>query len=193
MSQCAFWCLVLSDVCGTGQQCDAKSCVSMHLLVLGAFRLGFTGEDLSDVLSTSQCTFWCLVLSDKPKKKPPPAPWPVASLNAPSGAWCFPTRADRRRIGMEPESLNAPSGAWCFPTCGCGVVGGAAYLSQCTFWCLVLSDGKVTDKEYYSKLSEVSMHLLVLGAFRQEAGRAEDILVPSQCTFWCLVLSDVRR
>ena len=40
--------------------------------------------------------------------------------------------------------------------------------SQCTFWCLVLSDGK----EGYSW---------------------PDLVTVSQCTFWCLVLSDTDR
>ena len=34
----------------------------MHLLVLGAFR--HEGEFDDDTWKTSQCTFWCLVLSD---------------------------------------------------------------------------------------------------------------------------------
>ena len=86
-SQCTFWCLVLSDGDATG----------------GA--VGYT--------TGSQCTFWCLVLSDL--KEGIYKYSANFSLNAPSGAWCFPTE----RNAMTPEdiaSLNAPSGAWCFPT-----------------------------------------------------------------------------
>ena len=37
--------------------------------------------------------------------------------------------------------------------------------SQCTFWCSVLSD--YADRVYCHLLDRVSMHLLVLSAFRQ--------------------------
>ena len=37
-------------------------------------------------------------------------------LNAPSGAQCFPTRRTRSTIGRRAACLNAPSGAQCFPT-----------------------------------------------------------------------------
>ena len=87
--------------------------VSMHLLVLSAFRpLRHTPRRPNPLLS--QCTFWCSVLSDQ---TPSLIQRSDASLNAPSGAQCFPTQetdvmaADARRRG-----LNAPSGAQCFPT-----------------------------------------------------------------------------
>ena len=136
--------------------------VSMHLLVLSAFRPRSIVQVQSKLLS--QCTFWCSVLSDE--RHLPCGRLKVSpSLNAPSGAQCFPTRrlTRRRRARQRSQctfwcsvlsdkdflcmtkmtywSLNAPSGAQCFPT-GCG--GGRR--------------GR----------SPVSMHLLVLSAFRLE-------------------------
>ena len=61
--------------------------VSMHLLVLSAFRLSLT-NGLRATACLSQCTFWCSVLSD-------------------SGVYCANT---------------------------------GIHVSQCTFWCSVLSD-----------------------------------------------------
>ena len=61
--------------------------VSMHLLVLSAFRLDMLIT--TDKFFVSQCTFWCSVLSDN--------------------QW---VAGDRLSIG-----LNAPFGAQCFPTC----------------------------------------------------------------------------
>ena len=84
----------------------------MHLLVLSAFRLGEV--DFSVVFGEG--------------------------LNAPFGAQCFPTDE------VDPDgdtvfSLNAPFGAQCFPT-RMGVFWcGSVSMSQCTFWCSVLSDG----------------------------------------------------
>ena len=61
------------------------------------------------------------------------------------------------------ESLNAPFGAQCFPTNIEVIVRKDYVLSQCTFWCSVLSD---TIDAMKSSLNFVSMHLLVLSAFR---------------------------
>ena len=132
-------------------------------LVLGAFRRVDEQADGGDVWS--QCTFWCLVLSDRRDRCRERRG--RQSLNAPSGAWCFPTvresrpqrcgnvsmhllvlgasrRPNKRISGRAPPSLNAPSGAWCFPT---------------------------PDEALRNEVAElVSMHLLVLGAFRQTAG-----------------------
>ena len=88
--------------------------VSMHLLVLSAFR-----PELFPYVragSQSQCTFWCSVLSD---------------------------RLSRRSTIRLKRSLNAPFGAQCFPT---GMKPG----TRSGLW--------------------VSMHLLVLSAFRPECG-----------------------
>ena len=63
--------------------------------------------------------------------------------------------------------LNAPFGAQCFPTIPNPAAGVAYIVSQCTFWCSVLSDGETLyagDSQF-----PVSMHLLVLSAFRLES------------------------
>ena len=64
-------------------------------------------------------------------------------------------------------------------------------LSQCTFWCSVLSDDGVGFS--CSACHGVSMHLLVLSAFRQCYPRQRGNRTWSQCTFWCSVLSDTAR
>ena len=84
----------------------------------------------------SQCTFWCSVLSDTHVAAGVRG---LPSLNAPSGAQCFPTRRHRSRRHCGDES-------------------------QCTFWCSVLSDRRC--RSLSSIPSKVSMHLLVLSAFR---------------------------
>ena len=61
--------------------------VSMHLLVLSAFRLGSVFMSWESGLS--QCTFWCSVLSVLPGHAGRRLSTP--SLNAPSGAQCFPS------------------------------------------------------------------------------------------------------
>ena len=230
-SQCTFWCSVLSDSahpCGgvifaclnapSGAQCFPTRIlrrrglcglsVSMHLLVLSAFRpvvedrvpssllsqctfwcsvLSDATNKLREAISTkSQCTFWCSVLSDRGRLARQHVPYPVSMhllvlsafrlsarhsktllssrLNAPSGAQCFPTPPAPRRVGRLHSGLNAPSGAQCFPT-------SIRVLLKCKL--------------------PVSMHLLVLSAFRPKSrvsGFSD--LEPSQCTFWCSVLSD---
>ena len=67
-SQCTFWCSVLSDVRPRRHQPRRGRGVSMHLLVLSAFRRRNT---LTDMRVTA------------------------LSLNAPSGAQCFPTKHAR--------------------------------------------------------------------------------------------------
>ena len=111
--------------------------VSMHLLVLSAFR---PHAQSSQVLASSfQCTFWCSVLSDAPTN---------------SG------------LASSFSSFNAPSGAQCFPTLRfCWLVLFPVEF-QCTFWCSVLSDlGRTRPR--MGTLVRVSMHLLVLSAFRR--------------------------
>ena len=68
--------------------------------------------------------------------------------------------------GFTKYGLNAPSGAQCFPTKEKACLSGAAMT--------------------------VSMHLLVLSAFRLELydGRCAQA-IESQCTFWCSMLSDL--
>ena len=116
----------------------------------------------------------------------------LACLNAPSGAQCFPTsiRQTFRRTWI--LRLNAPSGAQCFPTGEYWLRYGYAVKSQCTFWCSVLSDALIVGWD--GPGDAVSMHLLVLSAFRLSVTDGyilPDQLVRSQCTFWCSVLSDM--
>ena len=62
-------------------------------------------------------------------------------------------------------------------------------LSQCTFWCSVLSDRMAPPCNRGE--FPVSMHLLVLSAFRPAGQTVAGIVAMSQCTFWCSVLSDI--
>ena len=111
-SQCTFWCSVLSDT-STSPHSSPSNRVSMHLLVLSAFRLNISADQAAlkyglnapfgaqcfptpraitglPLPTRSQCTFWCSVLSDAAPL--PHTRSPVRSLNAPFGAQCFPTR-----------------------------------------------------------------------------------------------------
>ena len=116
LSQCTFWCSVLSDD-GVGFSCSACHGVSMHLLVLSAFRHS------TSTLPSSRSS----------------------GLNAPSGAQCFPAQLKSHYKDDWETSLNAPSGAQCFPTYwALDLTGPFAKKSQCTFWCSVLSDGPYT-------------------------------------------------
>mgnify|MGYP001023800514 CR=1 FL=1 len=91
---------------------------------------------------------------------------------------------------MLPASLclNAPSGAQCFPTLRIQSSGFGLRMSQCTFWCSVLSDSAWS---LITGLDVVSMHLLVLSAFRHQNSK------PSPKTpgvsMHLLVLSAFRR
>ena len=98
--------------------------------------------------------------------------------------------------GSETEpndaGLNAPFGAQCFPTRGVDAELHGHLQSQCTFWCSVLSDRRrgadaaqrvclnapfgaqcfptlPTALTVGGQTIKVSMHLLVLSAFRREA------------------------
>ena len=207
--------------------------VSMHLLVLSAFRLNIvakffktlvkrlnapfgaqcfptsTGRGIAPSPPWSQCTFWCSVLSDA---NVPLLDVFVQSLNAPFGAQCFPTygRRHRRHGG---SGLNAPFGAQCFPTRTKAGKAKAAE-SQCTFWCSVLSDRLPTPKSCGMRVSmhllvlsafrpsrsamggrdskRVSMHLLVLSAFRHTSGR-DCLTLLMSVSMHLLVLSAFRR
>ena len=208
-SQCTFWCSVLSD-----SSCPSMTAtltdVSMHLLVLSAFRLvlrdaahqGFgrlnapfgaqcfpTFDESLYVWAChgSQCTFWCSVLSDPypplPYATPPAVSMHLLVLSA------F-RRSKRGKIGAYGTGLNAPFGAQCFPTALSDSEGAASQVSQCTFWCSVLSDTHSSSRKDHRKA--VSMHLLVLSAFRHDDTQGTDYPVEeSQCTFWCSVLSDL--
>ena len=163
VSQCTFWCSVLSDL-HLSLLYQRSSFVSMHLLVLSAFRL-------SNASALNEG---------------------AASLNAPFGAQCFPTGElpdylkEMSNVSMHLlvlsafrlrdlgaftcayHCLNAPFGAQCFPTST------AAY----SYWAV----------------RPVSMHLLVLSAFRPSTKSLYgECLTWSQCTFWCSVLSDMKH
>ena len=182
-SQCTFWCSVLSDQKGDwididggfrlnapfGAQCfptqgDWRD--RDHTRRLNApfgaqcfptYILGTTASDLM----RSQCTFWCSVLSDL--VQPAPSEQGRSCLNAPFGAQCFPT-GTRVRARYRYGRLNAPFGAQCFPTLNIILPTMQVKTSQCTFWCSVLSDWRATRQS--STRAPVSMHLLVLSAFR---------------------------
>ena len=161
LPQCTFWCSVLSDhPRPTKQQAGAPPPVSMHLLVLSAFRLH-------------------LRLPLVPSR---------LRLNAPSGAQCFPTNLIQRITGRLLICLNAPSGAQCFPTrTSKGSIPG--FSPQCTFWCSVLSDRLVMPTKYNLVVpSQCTFWCSALSDYQgHEFARREDA---SQCTFWCSVLSD---
>ena len=135
-SQCTFWCSVLSDF------------------------INLTPHELN--IQRSQCTFWCSVLSDQRKESQ--MDFQKASLNAPFGAQCFPTGSSLPIKDSVASGLNAPFGAQCFPTKIRMPLGDADVSSQCTFWCSVLSDSRGAANTPHQR--EVSMHLLVLSAFR---------------------------
>ena len=145
----------------------------------------------------SQCTFWCSVLSDSPTVLT--VGGQTTSLNAPSGAQCFPTVERSPAPAVWGRGLNAPSGAQCFPTSGRATVrlphtvsmhllvlsafrlGGVerrvalSQGSQCTFWCSVLSDQNQLGGVRRARRIRVSMHLLVLSAFRPETSPSSSI------------------
>ena len=107
--------------------------VSMHLLVLSAFRLV--------IFFGTRAMIFC--------------------LNAPFGAQCFPTGATctaQTRL----TCLNAPFGAQCFPTGHQGPPSPTTYVSM---HLLVLSAFRREGRAWRGRLA-VSMHLLVLSAFR---------------------------
>ena len=137
----------------------------MHLLVLSAFRPHV--RQIQSVLGLeSQCTFWCSVLSDCVGVDG--AVRCARRLNAPFGAQCFPT----------PNKLDSYNAMYNF-------------MSQCTFWCSVLSDSAYlrprdfifsgclnapfgaqcfptsNTSTMWATSDSVSMHLLVLSAFRR--------------------------
>ena len=108
----------------------------------------------------------------------------IICLNAPFGAQCFPTEAAIRFA--EGSGLNAPFGAQCFPTEaairfaeGSGL--NAPFGAQCFPTSLSNS---------LTGTCRVSMHLLVLSAFRHREPTLTSKKSMSQCTFWCSVLSD---
>ena len=182
LSQCTFWCSVLSDWTTSKTTRNSRSGLNAPS---GA--QCFPTLTAAEVVAEfpSQCTFWCSVLSDEARgnRRRPPLPVSmhllVLSAFRPAKSGCNGTRT---------KSFNAPSGAQCFPTrlhrTGKNPAIVSMHLlvlsafrrilqetqpprnkpSQCTFWCSVLSDGR--------------------------RSRVRCVDVGSQCTFWCSVLSD---
>ena len=136
-SQCTFWCSVLSDG-GSWSSHKARPRVSMHLLVLSAFRPATAGS----TGSTASVSMHLLVLSAfrlNSEEKRQLAE--TAGLNAPFGAQCFPTCSTSIPLRSSSSRLNAPFGAQCFPT--------------------------TRRRRRRTRTRCVSMHLLVLSAFRR--------------------------
>ena len=158
----------------------------MHLLPLGAFR----PDAVARVISALQ------------------------SLNAPSGAQCFPTREIEASWAMVTlsqcifwcsvlsdsllfqllcgplPSLNAPSGAQCFPTMAWDSLAQRVMVSQCTFWCSVLSDNAILAKEETERGLNAPSGAQCFPTQHVHASILE--VFWSQCTFWCSVLSDLK-
>ena len=136
----------------------------MHLLVLSAFRLN-NHERLCQLRDTSQCTFWCSVLSDMLKENP-------TSMSGMSQCtfWC--------------SVLSDVSYEQCFNLL-------ANPKSQCTFWCSVLSDAGVTRQTIYRWIgSQCTFWCSVLSDPEDGDFLDDSYQTKSQCTFWCSVLSD---
>ena len=139
-----------------------RGLVSMHLLVLSAFRHSSGG-------------------GDRPH---------LAGLNAPFGAQCFPTPKEKNPTTPGLNScLNAPFGAQCFPTLASNVLSRIIYVSQCTFWCSVLSDSraKLPCPPGGARLNAPFGAQCFPTDKRRRQHHLGDV---SQCTFWCSVLSD---
>ena len=65
----------------------------------------------------------------------------------------------------------------------------STFLPQCTFWCRVLTD--TVEQLRRMPRREVSMHLLVPGAYRPTQWQLQKLAeAASQCTFWCRVLTN---
>ena len=134
--------------------------VSMHLLVLSAFR----------PKSSSKC----------PSRS-------LRRLNAPSGAQCFPTgfQLDQWQAGESQctfwcSVLSDNDGP---------VLNEVLSASQCTFWCSVLSDGEEATHVLLFDASQCTFWCSVLSD-PEEKSPFIFYVVRSQCTFWCSVLSD---
>ena len=167
----------------------------MHLLVLSAFRLEGS-QGLGRGQHENPVSMHLLVFSAFRRLKASEYErLRFLGLNAPSGAQCFPTGICGS-LSTRALRLNAPSGAQCFPTFQKIVIDAISAKSQCTFWCSVLSDlsatlsGKPLGRTGLNAPSgaqcfptsppttvttmenPVSMHLLVLNAFRPSSTSA---------------------
>ena len=131
----------------------------MHLLVLSAFRLdGRPIHALPYIMS--QCTFWCSVLSDVTECVRDIVVGLVSMhLLVLSAFRQNGTTLQQGRI----SSLNAPSGAQCFPTGRADCCRDCCHVSM---HLLVLSAFRHRRQPLREPHLRVSMHLLVLSAFR---------------------------
>ena len=136
----------------------------MHLLVLSAFRHEMQARKVQR--PWFQCTFWCSVLSD-----PVESELDKSKFEFQCTFWCSVLSDCRSELAQQVggSGFNAPSGAQCFPTVRRPRSSGTVYfLFQCTFWCSVLSDVRTSTPTPWA--ARVSMHLLVLSAFRLDGG-----------------------
>ena len=151
---------MLSDENPAEQDKSTNRRVSMHLLVLSAFRRVFSRISIAQTIG-SQCTFWCSVLSDYRTVQ-------ICGRRDKSQCtfWCSVLSDGNHAARIQlNKCLNAPFGAQCFPTPQSSSPHETPSASQCTFWCSVLSDGSRMLET--CNAWEVSMHLLVLSAFRR--------------------------
>ena len=133
----------------------------MHLLVLSAFR--HAGERVKDLwVSMSQCTFWCSVLSDIGR-------FFLERGHAGVSMHLLVLSAFRRDKGIVIAGTDYDVSMHLLVLSAFRPIdrdlARRRYLSQCTFWCSVLSD-EAPGLEQVPR--RVSMHLLVLSAFRQK-------------------------
>ena len=162
----------------------------MHLLVLSAFRPPkthkTTGRGTTPCLNapsgaqcfptspapttgpqptTSQCTFWCSVLSDE---FDPENNRKVINLSQ-CTFWC--SVLSDRLVMPTKYNLVVPS--------------------QCTFWCSALSDYQGHEFARREDASQCTFWCSVLSDSTLEEHAIR--YAKSQCTFWCSVLSDWFR
>ena len=135
--------------------------VSMHLLVLSAFRLELYDGRCAQAIE-SQCTFWCSVLSDLDTHSP------NRSLQC---------------VSMHLLVLSA------FRLHQLTVLGFVHLIVSMHLLVLSAFRRRCWGSGWRACWG-VSMHLLVLSAFRQSQYSAVIDGSKSQCTFWCSVLSD---
>ena len=125
------------------------------------------------------------MLSDK---KPGLTVWNARGLNAPFGAQCFPTP---NHSFSDAQSVASQCTFWCSVLSDFEYVFLKIFMykSQCTFWCSVLSD----FERYVSGVPEyqVSMHLLVLSAFRRTS--TKQTVTSGKVSMHLLVLSAFRH
>ena len=140
---------------------------------------------------SSQCTFWCSVLSDL---SPGPHGQPRQTrLNAPFGAQCFPTEllvdagGDFLLVSMHLLVLSAfrlkPSAWW-----------KAAGLAVSMHLLVLSAFRRRAGRPGRSPFQPVSMHLLVLSAFRQDFfGWLKDVFVGLNAPFGAQCFPTKRR